>query len=417
MNLIIIMIDGVSADYFAKHRARLPHLNSLAEQGLVIERLGSITPATSLPGRTTILTGDLAHQHGIYGNVIWDGERFRYANPDDVRTKMLTRLAMEAKLDVAVLGYGMVRPEDATVFHHAWWANEMLQRARDRDPIQADEGWLRTSSHRDPTGRLAALSNQGFPDAIPNAYAGDKFNYFMSELTGDQTMMAWTAGLATSKQAPDLIVTEILTPDSVQHMTGYESLFAHWSIFYADTLVGSLLERLERSGRLEDYTLAILSDHGHAKVHTAIHFDILLPDVLCESEGGTLYVAVKNKSELANVTTILAEHHVERWDSDHVVPEYRDVIATFVAPEGSSFERNPKDPNLENTAPTATGIPRYPSMHGFKPGTPGDDRFAVFWGKDIPKSVLAKADPCQITPSFAKILGLPLTPYRAEPIF
>lgn len=412
MKLIIIMIDGVSADYFAKHRARLPHLNRLALQGLVVERLGSITPATSLPGRTTILTGDLAHQHGIYGNVIWDGERFRYANPDDVRSKTLTRLAMEANLDVAVLGYGMVRPEDATVFHHAWWANEMLQRARDREPILADEGWLRTSSHQDPTGRLAALSSQGFPDAIPNAYAGDKFNYFMSELAGDQTMMAWTAGLATSKQAPDLIITEILTPDSVQHMTGYESLFAHWSIAYSDALAGSLLERLEHSGRLGDYSLVILSDHGHAKVHTAIHYDVLLPNLPCESEGGTLYVAVKNKSKLANATAILAEHGVEPWDNHHIVPEYRDVIATFVAPEGSSFERSPKDQE-----PSATGIPRYPSMHGFKPGTPGDDRFALFWGKDIRKGIVAKADPCQITPSFAKILGLPLTPYFAEPIF
>jgi predicted AlkP superfamily pyrophosphatase or phosphodiesterase len=412
MNLIVIMIDGVSADYFAKHRNTLPHLNRLAEQGLVVERLGSITPATSLPGRTTILTGDLAHQHGIYGNVIWDGERFRYANPDDVRTKTLTRRALEANLDVAVLGYGMVRPEDATVFHHAWWANEMLQRARDRDPIPADEGWLRTSAHQDTTGRLAALSGQGFPEAIPNAYAGDKFHYFMSELAGDQTMMAWTAGLAVSKQAPNFIITEILTPDSVQHMTGYESLFAHWSISYADALVGSLLARLEQSSRLEDYALAVLSDHGHTHVHTAIHYDVLLPDVLCESEGGTLYVAVKNKSELAKLTAILAEHQVEPWDNYHIVPEYREVIATFVAPEGSSFERHPKD-----RAPSPTGTPRYPSMHGFKPGTRGDDRFAVFWGKDIAKRVVAKADPRQITPSFAKILGLPLEPYEAEPIF
>lgn len=412
MNLIIIMIDGVSADYFARHRARLPHLNALAEQGLVIERLGSIMPGTSLPGRTTILTGDLAHQHGVYGNVIWDGERFRYANPDDVRSTTLTRLAMEAGLDVAVTGYGMVRPEDATVFHHAWWANEMLQRARDREPIAADEGWLRTSRHQDPTGRLAALQKNGFPDAIPDAYAGDAFNYFMSELTGDQTMMAWTAGLATSQQAPDLIVTEILTPDSVQHKAGYESLFAHWSIAYSDALVGSLIKKLEQAGRLEDYALAVLSDHGHANVHTAIHYDVLLPNLSCESEGGTLFVAVKNQSELANATAILGEHGVEPWDSEHIVPEYREVIATFVAPAGSSFERNPKD-----QAPAPTGTPRNRSMHGFKPGTPGDDRFAVFWGKGIAGGTVAKADPLQITPSFAKILGLPLTLYFAEPLF
>ncbi len=172
------------------------------------------------------------------------------------------------------------------------------------------------------------------------------------------------------------------------------------------------MKRLEHSGRLGDYTLAILSDHGHASVHTAIHYDVLLPNSLCESEGGTLYVAVKNQNELANATAILGEQGVEPWDSEHIVPEYREVIATFVAPDGSSFERNPKD-----LAPTPTGTPRYRSMHGFKPGTPGDDRFAVFWGKGVAPEVIAKADPLQITPSFAKILGLPLTLYGAEAIF
>jgi len=169
--LIVIMIDGISADYFAKHRKRLPFLSDLAQKGLVINRLSSVTPATSLPGRTTMMTGTSCDVHGVWGNTIWDGEQFRYATPDDVKGMTLTKQAKDAGLDVAVVGYGMIRPEDTQVFHHAWWVGEMVQRARDDAPIPAAEGWLRTSRHEDLSGRLAALAAQGYPDGIPDAYS------------------------------------------------------------------------------------------------------------------------------------------------------------------------------------------------------------------------------------------------------
>ena len=85
--LIVLMIDGVSAEYFATSRGRLPHLSALAKRGLVVNDLRSEVLGTSLPGRTSILTGATADVSGIYGNKIWDTHRqdFRYANPYDVR--------------------------------------------------------------------------------------------------------------------------------------------------------------------------------------------------------------------------------------------------------------------------------------------------------------------------------------------
>lgn len=48
--LILILMDGISSQRFAETRARLPHLDALARDGLLIERLGADTNANSMPG-------------------------------------------------------------------------------------------------------------------------------------------------------------------------------------------------------------------------------------------------------------------------------------------------------------------------------------------------------------------------------
>ncbi len=404
------MIDGVSADYFAKHRKRLPFLADLAQKGLVVNRLSSVVPATSLPGRTTMMTGTTCDAHGIWGNTIWDGERFRYATPDDVKGLTLPKQAKDAGLDVAVVGFGMVRPEDTQVFHHAWWVGEMVQRGRDDTPIPAAEGWLRTSRHKDASGRLAALVEQGYPDGIPSAYSpseNPQLTYFSAELAGDSVMMQWVAGLACSEQAPDLIVTEIMTPDSVQHVAGYESHESHWSVAYSDALVGQLVKQLEVAG-VNDYNLAIMSDHGHSSVETALNPMKIIPDATYACECAWLYVHYKSEAELADITEKLAAYDIELYANEQVVPEFKASIATFIAPEGAAFE------NSETTE--AVGAPVYTSSHGFRPGTLGDDRFCIFSGPDFSPQVIEEADALQITPTLAKLLALDTSIYPAEAI-
>lgn len=406
--LIVIMIDGVSADYFRDNRSKLPHLNKLAKEGLVVDRLRSIHPATSLPGRTTMMTGVSCDLHGAWGNTIWDGKQFRYSTPYDVTAKSLPQEAMEKGLDVAVIGYGMLRPDEAHVFRHPWWAGEMIQRGRDNVPKQAD-GWFKTSQHFDTTGRLEALFAQGYVPDSPDAYESSdnpSLTYFSAELAGDAAMMQWSAGLAVSDQAPDLIVTEILTPDSVQHRAGYESLLAHWSIMYSDALVGQLVATLQAAGR-DDYNLAIMSDHGHMTVRQSLHPEVMIPQANYAMESGWLFVNYKNQNELKDITSRLAEHNIELSEVKVIPDKFRSEIAAFVAPEGMSFEwgGGKQEP---------AGAPFTTSTHGFKPGTLGDDRFCVFWGPDVPEGTVTAAEAVQVTPTLARLLK---TPFAGQVIF
>ena len=402
--LIVIMLDGISADAFARFPARMPHLAALAARGLVVERVAADVPATSLPGRTSILTGVDASVHGVYGNLVWDGARFRYANPDDVRVPTLPRRALDAGLDVAVLGYGMVRPEDATTFHHAWWANEMLQRARDEAPIPADEGWLRTSRHADASGRIAALAAAGLPAGVPDAYAGDRMHYLMSELAGDQAMLQWTAALAAGADPPDLIVTEVLTPDSVQHVAGHDHPFALWSLSYADALVGEVVRALDAAGRRATTTLLVTSDHGHGFVDGALYLDALLPGATCASEGGVAYVAVDGAREAERVAARLRAHGVERLAGDHLPPDRRDAVAAFTVPgRAVAFETVARPGH----AGAASGPARYLSGHGFAPGTGSDERFLIVAGEGVDARRAPRAAAEDVAATACALLGLP----------
>lgn len=49
--LIVVLIDGVSADYFAGDRERLPHPEALARGGILVDRMRPEVCGTSLPGR------------------------------------------------------------------------------------------------------------------------------------------------------------------------------------------------------------------------------------------------------------------------------------------------------------------------------------------------------------------------------
>jgi predicted AlkP superfamily pyrophosphatase or phosphodiesterase len=397
----LVMIDGLSSAAFDRRRADLPHLHALADEGTYVREVAVDLPATSLPGRTGLLTGVGPERHGIYGNDLLEGEAVRYANPDDVRVPTLPRRVLDAGGDVAVIGYGMARPEDARTFRHPWWVGEMVQRARDLEPVPADEGWLRTARHEDASGRLAVLADEGLPIDVPDAYAGDRLHYLMAGLEGDRCMMRWTAGVLRQDPPPDLVATEILVPDSVQHVAGHDHPFAVWSLAYADALVGSMIAELRRSGRLDDVTLVVTSDHGHGPVREALRPDVLLPGVPFATEGAVLHASVTGERGRRDVAERLREHGVDELPGDHLPNDARDRVTAFLAPEGVVFERSTDG----DRAPR--GEARSRSAHGFAPGHPDDVRPLIVRGPGVPRGVIDRAAAADVEATLATLVGLP----------
>ena len=411
--LIVLMLDGISAEYVAAEWRRLPHLAALAERGFSVERLRAETGGTSFPGRTSMVTGVTADVSGVYANKIWDGAGFRYASPDDVRVPTVAGRAKAAGRDVAVVGYGMVRPEDAEIFVPPFWAANYVERARGGQAPAAATGWGRVAAPRAPHPRFVqAVTAAGLPTAWTAPPADGAPGAVHHHLIDDLLAIQWTAALAAGEMPPDLVLAEVNCPDAYQHDAGYRSGPADWSIAYADMLVGLLAARLAASGRDRVYNLAVMSDHGHSPIERAIRPDFIIPDATFQADGSLLYVLPRDAADLARIEAALAPYGVTRHASDHLPVDQRERIVTFAAPERTSFEHSPGHP--------ATGpvmAPRYPSSHGLPAGHPGDDRFAVFAGPDVPRGRAATAAATQVAPTFAALLGLLLTDYPGRPVF
>ncbi|MCV6588261.1 MAG: alkaline phosphatase family protein [Marinobacterium sp.] len=407
--LILIMVDGISADHFERIRHQLPNLDRLAREGTQVLELTPEVCGTSLPGRTSMIVGEGPDQHGIYGNVIWDGEQFRYGNPYDVRVPTLAHYARAAGRDVAALGYGMVRPEECDLYMPPWWVSEMLMRARDEQPWPADEQWLQAGRIHDCEGRLAALGEQQLNIADPNAEPEFKLQLGM---LADQQLLDVAAGLAASDKAPDLMMLEICIPDYFLHKYGAGHALAEWSLRTADAQIGTLIERLRQAGQLAQYNFAIMSDHGHAAMPDALYCDQILPQgVKWSSEGGMLLVAPDHAQQADQVRAALSEYAVELWNNSHLPPDQRDVLLTFAVAENSGI-------SFENTLAGQqgpTGPSKYKSNHGMRPGCRDDYRFCLFAGPDVPRSTVLFAQANQVAPTMARILGIN-TPWQAAPL-
>lgn len=408
--LIVLMIDGVSADHYETERQQLPHLASLEARGTRVRRLHSEVLGTSLPGRTSMLTGVTADVSGVYGNRIWDGSAFRYPNPDDLRVPTLPARVQVAGRSAAVIGFGMVRPEDAAIFQPPWWVTAFIQRARDAQPQPADHAWLRVATHQPGPRFEAACAQAGVPAAWPQLDMTVEANRAAYGVMCDVRVLDWVAAVALSQQPPDLIMAEFLTPDTVQHYTGYKSEASRFSIMQADMALGRLLARLEAAGQLSDWNIAVMSDHGHSPIETALHPGAIIPGVTVQCEGSIMMVVPHTAEELADVTQKLAAYGVEPYPNDCIPAEHRDQIFLFVAPDGVSFENE----NVDDSVPA--GKPNAISSHGLRPGMPGDDRFALFAGPDVPHQILDAADARQVAPTFARLLGLD-DAFPAHPIF
>ncbi|MFZ5780870.1 MAG: alkaline phosphatase family protein [Pseudomonadota bacterium] len=398
MKLIVLLIDGLSADYFAAHRDRLPHLSALASSGAHVRRLGATVPATSMPGRASMLTGVTGAEHGVIGNHVFDGTGFRSAMPQDVAVETLAGQASRQGRDVACVGFALVRPQDAAIFRPPWWMRSWLDATR-FGKLPASDAAAIANQTRDPDGRLPP------PTASPPSDVG-----VIHGLAADLAMIDAVAHLAASAAPPDLILSEIATTDVVQHCHGYATAPSHWALAHADMLVGRLLAALERAGRLSDYAIAVASDHGHAPIETAIHPDVVLPEATWETEGASLHVLIENDRHAAKVRERLSAFGVVQHPSDHVPIAHRTRIATFSAPPGHSFEPRPPDGRQP------TGKPFYISTHGLRPGDPADDRFCVFHGPGIARSVVDTAPAEQFAATAAALLGVRLPACRAAPL-
>lgn len=423
--LILILVDGIGADFFAGNRHLLPHMDRLAGNGLYVERLAPETCATSLPGRTSILTGVPARDHGIYGNIIWGEGCFRYASPYDVKVPAITRLARAHNRQVACVGYGMVKVEDCDLFHAPFWVSDYLPaqtgKSDDDRSEMLNSGWLKVleaepdfiaaSSVDASTKSESGTPIKSIHSRLLKQAVGDPGYELLGQIN-DQILMDRLTGLALAGQgSPDFLLGEIAMPDYFFHKYGCDSEQGIWSAVAADSMIGRLLAQLEQSGMSDQWQIAIMSDHGHMDVGKALFPAHILPtDTLYSCESSVLHVAVSSNRQLADVEQRLGAFGVTRMDGSHLPENIRDQVVAFLAEDEVVFEDD-----AENRG-QPVGQSHYVSSHGFYFGHKSDERFAIFSGPDITCSTAGQVAAEQVAPTLARLMNLPVQAFPASPL-
>ena len=233
---IVFLVDGLNAEYFQRmlEAGELPAFRKyFADRGLYAPRAVANVPSITLVNLTSIATGRLAGHHGIIGNHWFDRNR--------LIGRSYETIAQKNTLDGDYLA--------PTVF-------EMLP----------DETSFSVffQPHRKATKFVENWTSAGPPFFFRWYEFVDRLTLFRLNIVADvaRQRRAW----------PAVTVAYLLAPDFRAYDHGFSSDEYRAAILHADRQIGRVCSDLERAGLLDKLHLLLVSDHGHADVHT--HFPL-----------------------------------------------------------------------------------------------------------------------------------------------
>jgi predicted AlkP superfamily pyrophosphatase or phosphodiesterase len=263
-NVMVISIDGLRPDAIAKYNATV--LSRLVKEGATSLEAETVTPSTTLPSHTSMLTGVPPEMHGIYWNEDETTTR------GTVRVPTVFELAKLAGLSTAAF---FSKPK----------LNHLV--------------------------KPATLDHVGRPMGSSNRLA--------TETTEDATRYI-------KRRRPNLVFVHIAEPDYAGHSAGWMTGTYGFAVRRADGAVGQLLKAADEAYGAGSYSVIISSDHGgHAKTHgTTQQVDMQIPWIAW-GEGvqpGAITVPVKTTDTAATVLWLLGIAAPEAWTGKPVLSAY-----------------------------------------------------------------------------------------------
>ncbi|WP_455244691.1 sulfatase family protein [Petrachloros mirabilis] len=258
-NILFIHMEdlGVQIPAYGDHTVATPHLDQLAADGIVFERV-HVTAATCAASRGTIFSGMYPHQNGIMGFVNQHGFHYREGIPTFV-----------ADLKAAGYATGITYKDGVESSHYK------------TKPVRFDfhpkytENWLMGLK-----GKMAPKAKDNPPLA---SFSVDNFQYFLDQLKDGQpfyfqaqtpdTHHVWNRPHFIGKGEPDWPYPDVnrsrvtAVPgwgDSLQPTGALRETVAEYyeAIQRVDWYVGQILGLLKEYGHAENTLVVFSADHG-----------------------------------------------------------------------------------------------------------------------------------------------------------
>jgi predicted AlkP superfamily pyrophosphatase or phosphodiesterase len=421
--LCLISVDGLCASALDDRAIAPRALCGLAARGVISAGLTPSFPSVTWPCHTTLVTGARPARHGIVGNQVLDRRTGRPVSHYGDRSGMRPR--------VETL-YEAAAASGRTTAAVCWPQTRGAGCLRDNIPEFYEQELFERYASRPLWDELCAA---GLP---VERYGEWSARHALGPLQDWLTLEI--ARHILRRRPPDLLLVHFLVVDSFQHDHGVDSPEARWALDYVDRLIGSLMDELAATGRLDQTNVVVVGDHGFAPVtrrtlpNALLHEEGLLRldrqgavvdhRVWVAANGGAAHVYVEPGRDrhvlmdrarerfaaTPGVDVVLgpesfADLGLPQPDDD---PTQGDLI--LVAADGWYFSEH-------TTEEAAAGRPPYLGMHGQLPSDPRLRAGFVAAGPGIaPGIVLDGLDHLDVAPTLATLLDVKLSGAERGPV-
>jgi predicted AlkP superfamily pyrophosphatase or phosphodiesterase len=319
--VVVISLDGFPAYALEDPKLPAPHLRQLMRTGASASRMHPVNPTVTWPNHTTMVTGVLPPEHGLFYN----GTAVRTGGWPPVKIDFSIE---KQKMVHAVTVYDLAHHAGLTTAQMDWVAInnapsitwDFPERATSKDPLV-----------REMIGR--GLLTASDVDQPPKA----------TILWRDQI---WTkaAEYVIRAHKPNLLLLHLLSLDSTQHSYGPKTLAAYDGIAFLDSCVGRVLRAIQAAGLQSRATVIVVSDHGFKQFHKQIR-----PALALTAAGLSKRAFVIPEGGSAMV-------YVDKSATEKLVPQVRKIFAgaegiARIAGRADFPELGLPDPSKDSQAP------------------------------------------------------------------
>jgi hypothetical protein len=412
-HVVVISVDGMRASTYValSPRARIPNLLRLKEEGSFAEGVEGVYPTVTYPSHTTIVTGRMPAEHGIYTNL---SSRQPGKNSNDwfwladaIKVPTLWDEARQHHLTSGAVSWPVT-------VHAAidWNVPEVWDPAKGPS---ADFFYL--AKLMDPLVGAELLGALGPPQ--PG--------------TDTDTQKTRLAAYLIKAHKPNLMLLHLDAVDEAGHEHGPQSAEAASALEHVDAEIGDVLAAVKEAGLEGSTDVFVVSDHGFLPVERQIRPNILLAKaglltaddrgevtggkVATVSNGGSFFIywpeGTDLKGEVVTALRPLLDQGLVWGILDR--PALRDLGAepaaqmALEAADGTAFASSARG-ELVSRLETPGGT------HGYLPFRKGLEASFIAWGPDVKPGVdLHRVPMTRIGPTVLKAMGIKAPTFGKEP--
>ena len=428
--VLLISVDGMRPDYVTQadqHRLRIPTLRRIMAQGAYAEGVQGVFPTVTYPSHTTLVTGVAPALHGIFNNQRFDPERqlsgawFWYA--DEIQVPTLFQAAHTAGLHTASVSWPVTANADINFLIPEYWRT-----TSPADAYNPDDRYLMNALSR-PDGEVARIeARTGIPYMKGNE----------TTLEGDEIRTRYALDIL-ARHRPEFMAIHLSSLDEEEHLHAPFSPGANADLESLDAMLARLIAQEQKN--FPDATIAVVSDHGFAEIHTAVNFYIpfLQAGLIQASTSSTGALTVKSwlaQPWLAGGMAAILLHDPKDLESRGKVESIlqrlaadpangieailsSDQVAALGGFPNASFVVTLRAGFYTGSALTGPLLVATPGhgTHGYNPTTTPQMRASFFvTGPGIAQGHnLGVIDMRQIAPTLARVMGVAL-PSATQPV-